>query len=152
MEGDYVTSRAVFEEITSAHRELGDRFNLAILLNNLGNVALMQGDHAGARSRHEEALALRRELGSKWGIAISLVGLGGAAVLAGDPERGTRILAAADALLTAINASLESDDRIPYEHGVASARARLDEEAFAGAWAEGQALSMEQAIAYALEG
>src|SRR5439155_20098940 len=109
MEGDYVTSRAMFEEIISANRELGDRFNLAILLNNLGNVALMQGDHAGARSRHEEALTLRRELGDKWGIAICLVGLGGAAVLAGDSERGTRVLAAADALLAALGGSLEAE-------------------------------------------
>ena len=78
------------------------------------------------------------------------MGLAGAAVLAGDPERGTRVLAAADALLAAIGVSLEADDRIPYEHGVASARARLGEESFNRAWSEGKALTMEQAIACAL--
>jgi hypothetical protein len=34
---------------------------------------------------------------------------------------------------------------------VTTARASLDEDAFAAAWAEGQAMSLEQAIAYALE-
>ena len=104
-----------------------------------------------ARSRHTEALALRRELGDNWGIVVCLIGLGGAAALAGDAEKGLRVLGAADALLTAIGASLEADDRIPYEHAMASARKQLDEETFARARAEGQAMSMEQAIAYALQ-
>jgi len=34
---------------------------------------------------------------------------------------------------------------------VAAARSQLDEAAFATAWAAGQALTLEQAIAYALE-
>jgi tetratricopeptide (TPR) repeat protein len=148
--GDYPTARALLEESLTLDR--GDKFSLAIRLNNLGNVALMQGDYAGARALHMEGMALRRELGDKWGIAVSLIGLGGAAVLTGDAERGARVLGAADALLTAIGARLEADDRIPYEHGVAYARARLDEGAFARAWAEGRAISMEQAIEYALGG
>src|SRR5947207_3405023 len=53
-------------------RELGDKFNLAVRLNNLGNVALMQGDHARARSLHVEGLALRLDLRDKWGIAVCL--------------------------------------------------------------------------------
>jgi hypothetical protein len=38
-----------------------------------------------------------------------------------------------------------------YEQGVASARAQLSEEEFEKAWAEGRTMSMEEAIAYALE-
>jgi len=150
MEGDYLAARLALEEGVKIYREFGDKFNLAIGLNNLGNVALMQGDHAEARARHAEALVLRRELGDKWGIAICLIGLGGAAALAGDPEKGTRVLGAADALLSEIGVTLESDDRIPYEHGVSYARTRLGEEVFASAWAEGQGMSMEEAVDYAL--
>ena len=67
-------------------RDLGDTFNLAIRLNNLGNVALLQDDYAAARRLHGEGLALRQELGDQWGIAVSLVGLGAAAVGTGAPE------------------------------------------------------------------
>jgi hypothetical protein len=42
-------------------------------------------------------------------------------------------------------------DRGDYERDVALARAQLGEEAFVIAWATGQAMSLEQAIAYALE-
>ncbi|MFQ5795184.1 MAG: BTAD domain-containing putative transcriptional regulator [Candidatus Bipolaricaulia bacterium] len=38
-----------------------------------------------------------------------------------------------------------------YDHNVATMRAELDEEAFTAAWAEGRAMAMEQAIAYAVE-
>jgi hypothetical protein len=34
---------------------------------------------------------------------------------------------------------------------MAAARAALGEEAFAAAWAEGQAMTLEEAVAYALE-
>ena len=45
---------------------------------------------------------------------------------------------------------IEPDDRIPYERGIAAARAQLGDEGFARAWAAGGAMSLEQAIAYAL--
>jgi len=38
-----------------------------------------------------------------------------------------------------------------YDHAVARVRAALGEQAFETAWTEGRALTLEQAIAYALE-
>jgi hypothetical protein len=38
-----------------------------------------------------------------------------------------------------------------FERTVSDARGALGEEAFAAAWAEGRAMSLEQAIAFALE-
>ena len=42
-------------------------------------------------------------------------------------------------------------DQASYERDVATTRARLDEDTFTTAWAEGQAMTLEQAIVYALE-
>jgi hypothetical protein len=61
-----------------------------------------------------------------------------------------RLLGAAEALLDAIGVTLEADDRIPYEHGIAAARAALLPAEFDRARAEGRALGVEQAISYAL--
>ena len=41
-------------------------------------------------------------------------------------------------------------DRADYDRDVAAIRAQLDETTFAAAWAAGRALSLEQAIAEAL--
>jgi hypothetical protein len=57
----------------------------------------------------------------------------------------------AAARLIVENQHLHLVDRDDYERDIALARAQLGEEAFTAAWATGQAMSLEQAIAYALE-
>ncbi len=52
---------------------------------------------------------------------------------------------------TSIGAPLPPVDRRRYDVAIADIRAQLDEPTFAAAWAEGQAMTLEQAIAYALE-
>jgi hypothetical protein len=42
-------------------------------------------------------------------------------------------------------------DQVDQERSVAAARAQLDETTFAAAWAEGQRMSLKQAIAEALD-
>jgi len=42
-------------------------------------------------------------------------------------------------------------DAIEFERNVAATRAQLDEATFAAAWTEGKAMTLEQAIEYALE-
>ena len=142
-------------------RELGDKYGIAYSLYGLGLVAYGQGDYTNARALLEESLALQRELGDKWATSACLIGLGGVATGMGQAQaqmqehlqakRGTRLLGAARALLEAISAVLPPHDRMVYEQGVASARAQLSEEEFEKAWAEGRTMSMEEAIAYALE-
>jgi hypothetical protein len=61
------------------------------------------------------------------------------------------MLGAVEALLEAIGAVLDADDRLPYERSVELVRAQLGEDAFKEAWQNGRAMSMAQAIEYALE-
>jgi predicted ATPase/transcriptional regulator with XRE-family HTH domain len=161
-QGDYATARSLHEESLALRKEIGDKRGIAYSLSNLGNVASSQGDYAGARSLHEESLSIRRELGDKRGIAISLAGLGGVVARIGqalvhmseqtqEAMRGARLLGAAEALLEAMSATLEPDDRTVYEQGVASARAQLGEEAFEEAMQEGRGMSLDQAIEYSLQ-
>jgi hypothetical protein len=58
---------------------------------------------------------------------------------------------AGQALREAIGAPLPPNEHPEYERMVAAARARLGEDAFAAAWARGRTISLEQAIAFALE-
>jgi hypothetical protein len=48
-----------------------------------------------------------------------------------------------------IIAEAEPADRSAVERDLSAARAQLSEEAFAAAWAQGRAMTMEQAIAFA---
>ena len=82
-------------------------------------------------------------------IAVSLAGLAWATALR-HPARATRLLGAVAALLETLGGVLDSLDRTVYDQALATARSRLDAAAFAAAWAEGQAQTIEQAIAETL--
>jgi len=65
-------------------------------------------------------------------------------------ERVALLYGAATSLRTAIGAPLPSVDRTAHDHTITALRAALGDDAFAAAWAAGQALSLEHAIATAL--
>jgi hypothetical protein len=62
-----------------------------------------------------------------------------------------RLLGTAQALREAIRRPMAPPDRPLVDRAVAAARRSLGEEAVAAAWAEGRAMTLEQAVAYALE-
>jgi hypothetical protein len=97
-------------------------------------------------------LALARPIEQKQNIAWCLVGLGGVAGAVGQAERAARLLSAAETLFDTIGLSLALglDVRADYDRFVAAAHVQLDEATFAAAWAVGVAMSLEQAIADAL--
>jgi len=69
----------------------------------------------------------------------------------GQGERAARLFGAAQALREAMGASLSPSEHTDDERHTAATRAALGEEAFAAAWNEGRSLSLEQAIALALQ-
>ena len=72
------------------------------------------------------------------------------AVVQGVPERGARLLGAAEGIREAVAAPLPPSERAEVDGYSAAVRAELEEEAFAAVWAEGRKMSMEEAINFAL--
>jgi hypothetical protein len=66
--------------------------------------------------------------------------------------RALRLAAAIAALSAQAGYRLEAvRAHVPVEQTIAAARAALDERTATTAWAEGEAMTLEQAVAYALE-
>jgi tetratricopeptide (TPR) repeat protein len=151
LRGEDTRATRLYEESLALLRRVGDRLFVAIALDDLGQVAQDQRRYDQARSIHAESLELCRELGSQRSIALCLEKLAGVAGAQGQPERAARLLGAAEALRQASQAPMGAPDRADYEHFVAAARAGLDEASFAAAWAQGRAMTLEQAVTYALE-
>jgi non-specific serine/threonine protein kinase len=96
-------------------------------------------------------LILRREAGYLLELAQALEDF---AVLAGrqrEVGRAIRLLGAAEAFCETLGASPPVAVPVEYHRTVAEGRANLGEEAFAAAWAAGRALSVDEAVAYALQ-
>jgi hypothetical protein len=83
-------------------------------------------------------------------IAWCLAGLGSAAALDAAPERAARLWGAAEQLRVKLGCRPAPAARATYDRLRAQVRTQLGEGAFASAWAAGEALLLDQAIAEAL--
>jgi tetratricopeptide (TPR) repeat protein len=133
------------------HQQLGNQRGTAVVLHNLGYVALAQGEWRKAVTHFEKSLDLSQDLSDKEGIAWCSAGLAGVAQAQAQWESAARLLGAADGLLTAMTLSLGPADRLEHERMVAAVRAQLEEAAFADAWAKGRRMTLDEAVAYALQ-
>jgi tetratricopeptide (TPR) repeat protein len=142
---------ACWEEALALCRELGSKNGTAWALYYLGDVALYQGEIMHALALYNKSLKLFQELRYKFGIPPCLLGFAGVASASGQAERGAQLYGASEALREAMGHDIPPHGRISYDRIVATIRTQLDEAAFAAAWAAGQAMTSEQAIAYAFE-
>jgi predicted ATPase/class 3 adenylate cyclase len=151
-QGNFERAVALHMEGLVLKRVLGDTRGIAASLFNLGHAAYTQSDYPRAAALYAESLALKRELGATEGIARALEGF---ALLAGALHRSRRAVqlwAAAEALRGAIGAPRDQHEQEQYGQAVPVQREALGGEAFAAAWDEGRAFSLEAAVALALEG
>ena len=149
--GEYPVARARHEESLARCRELVDRLGIAEALNGLGTGACRQGDYRRAGGLYAESLTLCRTVGDTRLSAEVLEGLAGVAAAQGQAHTAAQLLGATDTLRAATAAPVPPPRRADYDRTVAAARAALGEDAFAVAWAAGQALPLAQATALALE-
>jgi predicted ATPase/class 3 adenylate cyclase len=149
--GDLDVARELFEESLATYRGIGDLWGTAISLSNLGSVAYDSADYAAARALQEESLVIRRELGDRRGIAESLEGMAGVMSACTRPGEASRIWGATERLREEIGAPLSPTERADHDLQVSAARvAMADPTSFELAWQEGRAMTLEQAIDYAL--
>jgi hypothetical protein len=149
--GDRQAARPLLEDLVSLVREADDAERLTHALGAVGHLERDDGNYDRARAVYQESLILRREVGNQFALAQSLEDF---AVLAGreqQHDRAVRLLGAAEPICETLGASTPVTDATDYQRTLAEGRAALGEARFATAWAEGRALSLEQAIAYALE-
>lgn len=150
-EGDDALARTYLQDSLAIARELGDKFYIARVLAHLGDAVQRLGDDVIARASYAECLRLSHINGDKLVQAQALEGCAGLALRNGHPESAARMLSAAQAARDRIGSPVPPVLRAGHKQEIAATRAALSEPAFASAWAEGQAMTLEQATAYALE-
>jgi hypothetical protein len=92
-----------------------------------------------------------REHADREGSAFALERLATLAAAAGQSETVARLLGAAEALREVIRWPLPAVDHTEYyDRLVEETRIALGEKRYAAAWAEGRAMSWDQAVAYTL--
>ena len=150
LEGDHERATALNEEAVVLYRERGSRGGLKYALDTLGWAALVSEDRERARDLYQENLVLCREIGDKLVASASMDGLACYAASGGEARRAARLFGAAQALREAVGYALKPRERALREPYLTIARSWPDEAAWETTFAEGQAMSFEEAVEYAL--
>jgi predicted ATPase len=146
LDGDLDLASGQYQEARSLYQEREARLGLAGSLHKLGQVAILQGDYEQARSLLKNSLAMQQEAGNKQGIAECLASFAALAGASGDFSRAVQLYGATAAYLEKLGAPLAPADRVDLEKTQAAARNQLDYARFDRLWAEGQALTLQEAL------
>jgi predicted ATPase/class 3 adenylate cyclase len=149
--GDLERARALHESNLCQAQALGFKETEAGTLGSLAMIAFEQGRVEDALALGKQNLLACRELGSLHGIAQSLCRSAATfAVLAGKADTAAQLLACFEALREQIGVSEAWVARMN-EQTLSAIRARLDESAFAEAWEQGRTLTIDEAVALAID-
>ena len=84
---DFVESRRLNEEALAIRTSIGDRWAIALSLNNLAVIDLYERQFQQASDRYEESVRLAREVGDPWLLSLAYFNLGKARKGLGDDAR-----------------------------------------------------------------
>jgi predicted ATPase/DNA-binding CsgD family transcriptional regulator len=149
--GDYDRAGQAYEECISLCRKSGNRQRQAFSLANLGLVDLHRGNYQLAKEHMIESLILCLELNNKYPIANAIAFLSGPVAAQGYPQRAAQLLGASNALHKTMGLDLQPSDKPEIDRFQALVRKQLSEEEFKSAWEKGKTMSLEQAVAFAME-
>lgn len=147
---DAATARTLHEQSLLIWSGLGDIEGVAYALYKLGDVALSQADQTEAAQRFTEALTASVELEWSLGIVSAVEGAAGLAALHGRPHSALKLAVFSAQLRKTVAIPRSTAREQLLARRLAPARRALSAAEAAAAWAEGETLVLEQAVAAAL--
>lgn len=149
-QGDLERAAAQLEASEAWFRQAQQMAGLCSVLHDLGYVRHLQGESFAASELMRGAITLQRQQQRKLTLIESLERCAWIAADLRRPQRAARLFGAAEAARERIGAPLPLGDRPLYDRHLARARAALDSDDFGQAWAEGRAMTLDEAVRYAL--
>jgi len=149
--GHYNRAGELFSEGLELFRRTGDKWAMAVLLQDLGCIRVVQGHYAQAEAVGAEGIALNQELGDRRGVAWCLDIYAAAAAAEGEAGRAARLWGASDGLLEIVGAPLLPQNIWLRDRYFDSVKESLGDGSFQAILSEGRAMSLKQAIRYAVE-
>ncbi len=128
-----------------------DTHRVTMVKSELAHLERRQGYVAKAKSLYEETLLEWQQFGHRAAIAHELECMAMIAKAQEEEQRAVKLFGAAESLRETINIPMTPFERAEYDPEITSLRANMDQTDFTRTWSEGRALTMEQAITFALE-
>jgi predicted ATPase len=150
-QGEWTEAHELHEQSLVIARELGTPWEIGTALREMGLAECDEGRCDLALKHLAEAMTVLHGLGDRPGVMESLEGLAALAAATAAPRRAARLWGAADALQQEMDSAMSVNQRIAYDRQVQPVRAILTDEAFDHTWDEGRAMTLGDAVRYALD-
>ncbi|ONI91804.1 hypothetical protein ALI22I_06875 [Saccharothrix sp. ALI-22-I] len=151
--GDVDRANACYEESMRITEPAGECFHRSYALWTFGLFAMQQGETRRATELQRESIRLRREVRDLTGLGWSLESLAWTEAAVEPPERVATMLGAADRLWEVMGRPLRTYQHMYplHEKCRRNAQERLGDKRFEAAFERGRAMTVDDAIAFALD-
>jgi tetratricopeptide (TPR) repeat protein len=149
--GNFEQAADLFEQNLAMAREMGLKRSIATDLLRLGSAVCRQGDYPRAAALIAESLEISREQGFYVNVPGCLSTLAQVLAALGKLEQAARLLGAAEEQDKALDQALGPTGLLDRTSAMEALRIQLGDAGFAQAYADGRAMTLEQAIEAALE-
>ncbi len=150
--GRYEEARLWFEKAMDAFRDAGANFSVLLNKSNLAHLERQFGHYQQALERYRETIVGFYDVGQQSAVAHQLECFGFLAMEDNQNERALKLFAAADALREKISSPMTSEEQAYFDEQINVLRQKIDAGQFDRIWTNGRALTMEQALEFALGG
>jgi len=149
--GDLPQSRAYVEEAIARFEQVGDVSQVNHARSDLAHVLQRHGELRPAMELYRQTLRDWQHMGHRGAVAQQLESLAFVAIELGQGARAARLLGAAEALRDLSGAVRLTQLHDEYEQALAALRAQLPAAELEASWAGGRAMTMDEAVAYAMD-
>ena len=150
--GDYERAAALLDEGVAFFTELGETTWTQVAFRYQGLLALLDGRIDDAESLLRTSLREGREQAPQWEVAHWIEELAAVGAARGEALRAAKLWGATDALFEKLGLATLEENRQVRRRFRDDLQEPPDGDSRAEAWAQGHAMTLDQAVAYALTG
>jgi predicted ATPase/class 3 adenylate cyclase len=149
--GDLAEGMDLLSQAVAVARETGDQFFLSEALSGLASFEFQTGDLEIAKGHLMEVIRIQIASGNRMGLASTLVPLSLVANNEGRPELAARLYGNADRMREELGGGPPLIAFLGLGDPGEAARQAIGDESYERAWAEGHTMTLDEAIAMALD-
>jgi tetratricopeptide (TPR) repeat protein len=147
---DHDMARSHFKESIRVYQEIGATFNVILEKSNLAHLERKLGNYTDALEYYRETIIAFRDIGQAGAVAHQLECFGFITLAQNHAERALRLFAAASSLREKSGTPMTPDEQVYFDRQFQDVRNKMDLIKFDSVWSKGYALTMEDAIGFAL--
>ncbi len=150
LRGDFALAAQHFRRSAVLAQQARNPLVAASVTSELAHLERLTGDTQAAKVAYRQSILKWQGLGIRASVAHELECFAYLARAENQSERAAQLLGAAEALREAIGIAMRDEERDEFAREVAVVEAQLSQVSFKHAWTIGRAMTMEQAIEFAL--